>query len=50
MINIDNPVALGHLAEARKHHGREIVIQTEMKDMFKAFRYGSCTCKTGRET
>ena len=40
MVNIDNPVALGHLAEARKHHGREIVIQTEMKDMFKALGMG----------
>ena len=40
MINIDNPIALGHLAEARKHHGREIVIQTEMKDMFKALGMG----------
>ena len=36
MINNDNPVALGHLTEARKHHPKEIRIQTRMTDMFKA--------------
>ena len=36
MINVDNPVALGHLTEARKHHPKEVRIQTKVTDMFKA--------------
>lgn len=38
MINTDN--ALRHLAEARKYHEKEIVVQTEMKDMFKSLGMG----------
>lgn len=38
MINTGN--ALRHLAEARKYHEKEIVVQTEMKDMFKSLGMG----------
>ena len=38
MIDTDN--ALKHLAEARKHHEKEIEIQTEMKYMFKFLGMG----------
>ena len=38
MIDTDN--ALEHLAEARKHHEKEIEVQTEMKYMFKSLGMG----------
>ncbi|MCY4261999.1 MAG: N-6 DNA methylase [Candidatus Dadabacteria bacterium] len=36
----ENKQALEHLAEARRHHKKEIEIQTEMKYMFKSLRMG----------
>lgn len=44
MVNTDN--ALKHLAEARKYHEKEIVVQTEMKDMFKSLGMGPVLART----
>ena len=40
MIGIDNPNALGHLAEARQHHPAEEEVRVGIRNMFKALGMG----------